>query len=113
LKGEDNMKVKRGDIWYADLDGIGCEQKGIKPVVIVQNNKGNEASNTVIVVTVTSRQKHWYMPTHAKIFAKCPSTAMAEVIKTIDKQRLLNKIGVLSPKEIEELDNALKISIGL
>jgi mRNA interferase MazF len=105
--------VRRGDIWYADLDGIGSEQKGIKTVVVIQNNTGNLHSPTIIVAVITSKQKAGHLPTHARIWARCPSVIMSEQLKTIDKSRLLEKIGYLKPKEIERLDETLKISIGL
>jgi len=107
------VEIKRGQIWYADLDGVGSEQKGIRPVVIIQNNIGNEHAPTVIVAVVTSKKKSGHLPTHAPMWANCPSIAMCEQIKTIDKSRLLSPIGKLKPKEIDRLDNAIKISVGL
>ena len=46
--------IERGDVYYADLaGGIGSEQKGIRPVVIVQNNMGNKHSTTLIIVPIS------------------------------------------------------------
>lgn len=51
------MQIRKGDIFYADLSPvIGCEQGGIRPVLIVQNNTGNKYSPTVIVAAITGRQ---------------------------------------------------------
>ena len=60
------MKIKRGDIYLADLgEGYGSEQGGIRPVLVVQNNKGNKHSHTLLVACITSKahSKH-YLPTH-------------------------------------------------
>lgn len=58
------MEIKRGDIYYADLNPtVGCEQGGVRPVLIVQNNVGNHFSPTVIAAAITSRRKK-AMPTH-------------------------------------------------
>ena len=59
------MKIKRGDIFLADLgEGYGSEQGGIRPVLVVQNNKGNKHSHTLLVACITSKahSKH-YLPT--------------------------------------------------
>ncbi len=60
--------VKRGDIYYADLSPvIGSEQGGIRPVVIIQNNIGNRYSPTVIVAAITSQINKAKLPTHIEI----------------------------------------------
>lgn len=109
----------RGEIYYADLgDGIGSEQKGIRPVVILQNNTGNKYSPTVIVAPATTKtNKKEHLPTH---FNVCNvdglyrrSVIMLEQIRTIDKQRLHRYIGSLSEKQLEELKIPLEISVGL
>lgn len=109
--------VKRGDIYYADLKGsIGSEQGGIRPVVIVQNDKGNRHSHTVIAAPVSSRLTKPPIPTHVQI----PSTSLErssiillEQLRTLDKQRLGQWICTLDQKTIDEMDEALKVSLGL
>ena len=57
------MKIKKGDIYYANLNpSFGSEQGGIRPVVIIQNNKGNKYAPTVIVAALTSgnHKKHYF-----------------------------------------------------
>lgn len=50
------MKIKRGDIFLADLgEGYGSEQGGIRPVLVVQNNKGNKHSHTLLVACIPAR----------------------------------------------------------
>ena len=104
----------RGYVYLARVNGeYGSEQHGTRPVVVVQNNKGNKYSPTTIVVPITSREKH-ALPTHVKlrtmIFDK-PSTALAEQIMTISNRRLLKFIGVLSISDIQMINDALKTSL--
>lgn len=108
--------VKRGEIYYAEFSsGVGSEQKGIRPVIIIQNNKGNEYSPTTIVATITSRL-HTNMPTHMYLDADClafNSVAMLEQIRTIDKMRLTQPIGCVTKENMKKIDKAIKISCGL
>lgn len=113
------IKIKRGDIFYADLKPvIGSEQGGCRPVVIIQNNVGNKHSPTVIVAPVTSHiNKKINMPTHCYFNIKNgimePSIILLEQIRTIDKLRLQEYIGALDEKSMKNLNKALSISIGL
>ena len=109
----------RGDMYYADLgQGIGSEQAGYRPVVIIQNNKGNKHSPTVIVAAISSKAGvKPKLPTHYFINAECglklPSIVLMEQIRTLDKQRLTKYIGRLAPKHIRGMNHALAVSIGL
>ena len=60
-----NIEIRRGDIYYAELpdDAGNSVQKGIRPVLVVQNNAGNKYSPTIIITPLTSRGKK-NMPTH-------------------------------------------------
>ena len=61
------MLIKRGDIFYADLNPVvGSEQGGIRPVLVVQNNVGNRHSPTIVVLPLSTAKKH-YLPTHIHI----------------------------------------------
>ena len=111
-------KIKRGEIYIADLDPvIGSEQGGERPVLIIQNNVGNTYSPTVIVLAITSRyQKKKNMPTHIPIESSdlaMNSIALVEQVRTIDKTRLIHYIGRASKESMEAVDKALKISIGV
>ncbi len=113
------MIVKRGDIYYADLSPvIGSEQGGVRPVLIVQNDVGNKYSPTVIAAAITSQINKAKMPTHIEIGAENyglnkDSVILLEQIRTIDKQRLREKIGRLSDDLMNGVDKALGISFGL
>ena len=112
-------KILRGDIFYADLGrGIGSEQKGYRPVLIIQNYVGNKYSPTVIVASITSKvgvkaklPTHYFVNTESGLEA--PSVVLLEQIRTIDKKRLDSYIGHLSDTHINCIDKALAISVGL
>lgn len=113
------MKIKKGQIYLADLgEGYGSEQGGIRPVLVVQNNKGNKHSPTILVACITSKahSKH-YLPTHyvipKHVGLKYDSLVMMEQIKVIDEKRIIKYIGKLSPKFMKILDKKIKISFGL
>ena len=111
-------EIRRGDIYYADLSPVvGSEQGGVRPVLILQNNVGNLHSPMVIACAITARPGKTPLPTHVAIgrhgrLAKA-SVALLEQIRTIDKERLQDKAGYLSPKEMDQIDTALQISVGL
>ena len=113
------MNIKRGDIFYADLSPVvGSEQGGVRPVLIVQNDVGNRYSPTVIAAAITSRGTKANLPTHIKLYAdhsglSKDSVVLLEQIRTIDKQRLKEKMGSLSSYDMYKVDEALSISFGL
>lgn len=110
------MLIKRGDIFYADLNPtVGSEQGGVRPVLVVQNNVGNKHSPTVVVVPIFSVRKK-DLPVHIQIrYSGVPrnSTVLAEQIRTIDRRRLQKYVGSLDREFMKEIDRILKISIGV
>ncbi|WP_434311215.1 type II toxin-antitoxin system PemK/MazF family toxin [Hominifimenecus sp. rT4P-3] len=112
------MEIKRGDIYYADLNPtVGCEQGGVRPVLIIQNNVGNHFSPTVIAAAITSRRKK-DMPTHVlldeegtRLFAD--SRIMLEQVRTIDRERLKEYIGSANAATMQYVDHAIAVSFGL
>lgn len=113
------MTIKRGDIYYADLSPvIGSEQGGVRPVVIIQNDVGNRYSPTVIAAAITSQQGKAKLPTHINLGAEgCglakDSVVLLEQVRTIDKQRLREKMGTLPTTAMSQIDKALSVSFGL
>lgn len=111
--------IKRGDIYYAELNPvIGSEQGGKRPVLIISNDIGNKHSPTVIVAPITSRvHTKAKLPTHTLIkdFEGLDknSIILLEQIRTIDKQRLREYLGTLDRRFLDNADKALAISIGL
>ena len=113
------MSVKRGDIYYADLSPVvGSEQGGLRPVLIIQNDVGNRYSPTVIAAAITSRMGKTRLPTHIDIYAdkaglSKDSVVLLEQIRTLDKQRLKEKMGHLDDTMMGEINNAIAVSFGL
>ena len=111
--------IKRGDIYYAELNPvIGSEQGGTRPVLIISNDIGNRHSPTVIVAAITSRvHTKAKLPTHTAIRdfegLNKDSIILLEQIRTIDKKRLQEYIGMLSESEMARVDKALAISVAL
>ncbi len=111
--------IKRGDIYYANLSPVvGSEQGGVRPVLIVQNDVGNRYSPTVIVAAITSKINKAKLPTHIELNAHTyglerDSVVLLEQIRTLDKARLLEKIGTADRNTLKNIDDALVISLGL
>lgn len=113
------MNIKRGDIYYADLSPVvGSEQGGVRPVLIVQNDIGNKYSPTVIAAAITSQQFKTKLPTHINVDAAVcglskDSVVLLEQIRTLDKQRLKEKMGNLPETDMSRINDALSLSVGL
>ena len=113
------MIIRRGDIYYADLRPVvGSEQGGVRPVLIIQNDIGNKHSPTVICAAITSKMNKAKLPTHVELSAKqCDmvkdSVILLEQLRTIDKQRLREKICHIDGELQEKVDMALKVSLDL
>ncbi len=113
------MNVKRGEIYYADLSPVvGSEQGGIRPVLIVQNDIGNRYSPTVIAAAITSQKDKNDLPTHIRVSAtgcglQRDSIVLLEQVRTIDKQRLKERMGSLDNGSMDRVDHALSVSFGL
>lgn len=111
--------IKRGDIFYADLSPVvGSEQGGLRPVLIIQNDVGNRYSPTVIAAAITSRMGKTRLPTHIDIYAdrvglSKDSVILLEQIRTIDKQRLREKMGHLDSSVMTQVNSAIAVSFGL
>lgn len=110
--------MKKGEIYYANLlPSIGSEQQGTRPALIIQNDVGNEHSNTVIVAMITGKAKK-PLPTHVSINnTECGlpenSVVMLEQIQTLDKQRLGTFIGRVSADVMNRIDKAALCSLGI
>jgi len=113
------MVVRRGDIFYANLNPvIGSEQGGLRPVLILQNDIGNTYSPTTIVAAITSRIKRAKLPTHIELKSnryqlEKDSVVLLEQLRTIDKQRLKECIGHLDEEIMAKVNIALEISLSL
>lgn len=110
--------IRRGDLFYADLNPVvGSEQGGIRPVLVIQNDVGNHFSPTVVAAAITSRKAKNSLPTHI-LLENVPGLAptpllLLEQLRTIDRKRLRGYIGRISKEKMLEVDAALAISIGI
>jgi len=109
--------ILRGQIYTADLrPGVGSEQSGIRPVLIVQNNVGNQYSPTVIIAAITSSRTKTWIPTHVPVGdvqgLYPDSTILLEQLRTLDKSRLLEYIGTVDQETMQQVDEAFRISVG-
>ncbi len=113
------MSLKRGDIYFAELNPVqGSEQGGVRPVLVVQNDVGNNFSPTTIVLPITSKLTKAKLPTHVELSRResglsRDSVVLAEQIRTIDKLRLHQKVACLNELTMSRIDHAMEISMGI
>lgn len=109
--------IKRSEIYYADLNPVrGSEQGGVRPVLILQNDKGNQHSPTTIVAAITSQLTKAKLPTHVPIQTeglKKDSIILLEQIRVIDKIRIFEFVGVADKHTMVEVDRAIIVSLGV
>ena len=109
--------IRRGDVYYADLSPVvGSEQGGVRPVVVVQNDKGNRYSKTIIVAPISKKMSKPPIPTHV-IFSddslSYVSMILCEQLRTIDKKRLRQWICTLDEKTLEKINRAIRVSLSI
>ena len=113
------LKIRRGDVFIADLNPVvGSEEGGNRPVLIVQNDTGNRNSCTTIVAPITRKLTSSYLPVHVVVSPKSTglaetSSVLLEQIRVIDKERLREKVGHLTPFLMTIVDRAIRVSVGL
>ncbi|MDR0922172.1 MAG: type II toxin-antitoxin system PemK/MazF family toxin [Lactobacillales bacterium] len=111
--------IRRGDVFYANLSPvIGSEQGGIRPVLVVQNNRGNYFSPTLIVAPITRKLSKKALPTQVPVTIPSdeggtPSVVLLEQLRTLDKGRILHKVCCLEEEDMTQVNQALKISVGI
>lgn len=108
---------KRGDVLYVNFgNGIGSEQSGVRPALVLQNDVGNKYSQTIIVASITSSHKK-DLPTHIPLscidFLEPRSVLLMEQIRTIDLSRVIKYMGHFRDNLMGAIDQALSISVGL
>lgn len=113
------MEIKRGEIWLADLNPTrGTEQRGIRPVIVIQIDKANKVSPHTIIAPFTTKIKSKFLPCHVVFRAgegglSQDSVLLTEQVRVIDKSRLEKKIGTAPKEKFEETENAFRIIMGL
>ncbi|MFH0764254.1 MAG: type II toxin-antitoxin system PemK/MazF family toxin [Candidatus Omnitrophota bacterium] len=113
------MPIKRGDIFYVDLNPAkGSEQAGRRPVLIIQNDIGNAHAPTVIIAPLTTKKLSKEYPTNVHVKKgvaglKEDSAVLLSQVRTIDKTRLGKRVGGFPADIMLKVDEAIKISLGL
>ena len=113
------MEIKRGDTFLVDLNpGVGAEQAGIRPALVIQIDKANAASPHTIIIPFTTRIREVKLPSHVRIPAGVgglteESILLCEQIRVIDKRRLVRKIGSIGEEHLREVGIAIKVILGL
>ena len=110
---------KRGEVYVVNFDPtIGAEIKKTRPALIVQNNISNKHSPITIVAAITSKFDAELYPTEVLVTGHeggltSDSVVLLNQIRSIDRQRLVKRLGMLRPETLSKVDDALKISLGL
>ncbi|MBP0960738.1 MAG: type II toxin-antitoxin system PemK/MazF family toxin [Oscillospiraceae bacterium] len=108
--------ILRGQVYLAILTGTGCEQRGKRPVLIIQNNIGNHFSPTTLVAPITSSKKKRNLPVHVPVESNRhykDSVILCEQIQVMDKSRLRKKLCTLGDDVMEQVDRAVEVSFDL
>ena len=111
--------MKRGDIWLVNLDPtVGHEIKKSRPAVIVQNDIGNHYSPITIIAPITSQLKEKLYPFEAQLPKEYTglskdSKVLMNQIRAVDKERLIKRVGTVKEELLEDVNKALRISLGL
>lgn len=116
---DESREYRRGYVYLANLNpSVGSEQGGLRPVLLVQNDIGNLHGPTIIVAPITSRTNkrrdlpiHYYA--HKVQGLKGPCLVLLEQIRTIDKSRVIKKLGQMSEEQMNQIDKILEASLGL
>ena len=117
-----SMDVRQWDVWYAWLGShpYSSVQEGERPVLIMSNDQNNRFSNTVTVVPFTTKMKKLELPAHVLVGRidgwenSKTSMALMEQMTTIDKRRLLSKVGeITDPAVREKLTQAVMMQLGI
>lgn len=110
--------LKRGEIWLADLNPTqGSEQAGTRPVIIFQNDLVSQFSTTTIAIPITTNQRRAALPICLPIEQgngglSQDSVALCFQMRVLDKTRLIQKIGQLSPEIISQLEDVVLLTLG-
>ncbi len=114
----DRFTFRRGEIYFADLgeNHVGSVQRGIRPVIILQNDIGNREGPTLIVIPLSTQLKKMWLPVHVRIPKMLGldevSMALCEQITTIDKGQILSFVGTLGNGTFTSVMTASLISLG-
>ena len=106
--------MRRGEVWWVSFEpSLGGEIRKKRPAVIISNDAANRYLNRVQVVPMTSRTDRVY-PSEAVVKVnRRRSKAMADQLTTVSKERLTNRMGRLSAQDMNRVENAVMVQLGL
>src|SRR5258707_5947118 len=111
---------RRGEIWDVNWSpGRGAEQQGIRPALVIQNDRGNASPSYPLTIVASMSRTERELPLHVRIAPNGEnglsdySDVKCEQIMTIEKSRLLRKRGAISAEELHRVDLALRVSLSL
>lgn len=105
--------MKRGEVWWVEFDpSIGSEIKKTRPAVII-NDSANRFLQRIVVIPITSNTNRQYPGEALLTIAGKRGKAMADQIMAADKSRLKHQLGILSKKDLRELEKALLTHLGI
>jgi mRNA interferase MazF len=106
--------IRRGEVWWISFDpSLGGEIRKTRPAVVVSNNAANLALNRVVVIPLTSNTQKVYPGEAVVSIGERQSKAMADQIMTADKQRVRDRIGMLSLTDMRAVENAILLHLGI
>ena len=113
------MSVKRGEIWYANLNPVqGSEQAGVRPVLIFQNDRINKVTSTTLVIPFTTNLRRASLPSCVQV-AKgegglaAESVLLCHQLRVLDETRLNHKLGKISKQKMAEIENCVLYTLGI
>lgn len=113
------MIARRGEVWYADLNPVqGHEQAGVRPVLVFQNDRINQATGTTVVIPFTSNLRRAALPSCVQV-AKgeggltAESVLLCHQLRVLDEMRLLSRIGRVSQQPMNEVELCVLYSLGI
>lgn len=106
--------MRRGEVWWVNFDpSVGGEIKKLRPAVIVSNNAASNYLNRLQVVPLTSNIERVYPGEALVTINNRRGKALATQLTTVSKQRLGDKMGELSPRDMSKIDQAIRVQLGL
>ena len=112
------MIVKRGEVWYAELNPTrGSEQAGVRPVLIVQNDVVNRFTTTVLAIPLTTNLRRAALPSCVRVNAgegglAADSVVLCHQTRALDRNRLRDKLGEVSEQTLTAVENCLLFTFG-
>jgi mRNA interferase MazF len=111
---------RRGEIWDVNWSpGRGAEQQGMRPALIIQNDRGNASLSYPLTIVASMSRTERELPLHVRITPSQENglsdftDVKCEQVMTIEKSRLIRRRGSISPEELGRVDVALKLSLNL